>query len=553
MELRIKPFPKNDYPRKGLLIRSSSPSVWLSEMDALGIDLDQVMTFAIPSKEPNILYGCFIVFNNEAPREVGRNSYFQCIDEVLFIPEYTTFYPKVTPEDWLHIDSQFLIIHPEFGMVKLREEIDWAALLEEPQKNGSFVSKPLNGVYIPKEIKSFAVEIDDEKMMESLRTSATEEEWMKNLPFDLKKVMAGNKKEIEKYLKYIEKYPDRAVDLGVPLDIMGTSRGDGSGKFRFNNNWLSRLWGGNGANGKQKDYRWALLALWIIIIVGRIMIGFTKEEGTTESPVSSGNVFSKEALKNQNPGKLAFESGLTEIDMKIDSLYHNERKELMKDYAAASKGSDAKEMNKVEKKLENYRAKESKTRDFLKKIYNRKIVKHIADKSRDYQRKISDSIKNKNHDKPVDQGIVKSIWRKKQVLMEDSLGRLYGTLESAEPHFSSGQNVNTKESLGDESRPSKDISFSEIIWLIILIIGSVGLYSYFFRKKTLNIGGDNVPGGIKIFLVLILIGMLIYLFYPLIGMYGYNWFVWFLVICVILLVYRLFSEDKTILKSGKDE
>ncbi|MDC8106739.1 hypothetical protein MTQ00_19695 [Chryseobacterium sp. B21-037] len=137
--------------------------------------------------------------------------------------------------------------------------------------------------------------------------------------------------------------------------------------------------------------------------------------------------------------------------------------------------------------------------------------------------------------------------------MEDSLGRLYGTLESAEPHFSSGQNVNTKERLGDESTSSKDISFSEIIWLIILIIGSVGLYSYFFRKKTLNIGGDNVPGGIKIFLVLILIGMLIYLFYPLIGMYGYNWFVWFLVICVILLVYRLFSEDKTILKSDKDE
>jgi hypothetical protein len=52
---------------------------------------------------------------------------------------------------------------------------------------------------------------------------------MKNLPFDMKKVMTGNKKEIEKYLKYIEKYPDRAVELGVPLDIMGTSRGDGFG------------------------------------------------------------------------------------------------------------------------------------------------------------------------------------------------------------------------------------------------------------------------------------------------------------------------------------
>lgn len=554
MELRIKPFPKNNYPKKGILIRSSLPLVWLGEMDSLKIDLNQVKTFAIPSNEPNVLYGCFVVFTDHAPQEIGRNVYCQCVNETLFIPENTTFYPKINPEDLQKIDCEYLIMHPEFGLVRLSEEIDWVSLLEEPQKTKPFIKKPSNGVHIPNEIKSYTVEIDDEKMMESLQKSQTEEEWMKNLPFDMKKVIAGNKREIEKYLKYIEKYPDRAIDLGVPLDIMGTSRGDGFGKFKFNNSWLNSLLGGTRKNDKPRDYRWVLFALWIVIIGGRVIIGFTKNTSKAEAPVSSGNVISKDALKNQNPGKLAFESGLTEIDMKIDSLYNDERKGLMKEYAtAASNGPNSKELTEVEKKVEKYRTKENQTRDFLKKIYNKKIAKHIESKSKDYQRKISDSIKKKNPDKPINQGIVKSVWRKKQVLMEDSLGRLYGTLGSIEPHFSSDQNGNTKKTLDAENSSSQKISFSEIVWLIILIIGSVGLYSYFFRKKSLNIGGDNVPGGIKIFLVIILVGMLIYLFYPLIEMYGYNWFVWLLVVCVILLVYRLFSEDKTILKSNEDE
>lgn len=551
MELRIKPFPKNNYPKKGLLIKGSSPLVWFEEMDKLKVDLAEVETFAIPSNEPNILYGCFIVFTDQAPHEIGKNSYFQCIDEILFIPENTTFYPKINPEDWHNIDSKFLVMHPEFGLVKLLEEIDWILLLEEPERAKLSIRKPSNGVYIPQEIKSYTVEIDDEKMMESLQKSQTEEEWMKNLPFDMRKVMAGNKKEIEKYLKYIERYPDRAIELGVPLDILGTSRGDGFGTFKFDNSWLSRLFGGR--NGKPRDYRWVLFALWIVIIVGRMIIDFN-EKPKNEVPVSSGNVISKDGLKNQVPGKLAFESGITEIDMKIDSLYNDERRELMKEYAtAASKGPNAKEVAEVEKKVDAYRTKENKTRDFLKKLYNKKIAQHIESKSKDYQHKISDSIKRVNPNKPINEGIVKSVWKKKQVLMEDSLGRLYGTLGSIEPKFTSGQNANTKKTSGSEDSSAKKISFSEIVWLVILIIGSVGLYSYFFRKKSLNIGGNNVPGGIKIFLVIVLVGMLIYLFYPLIEMYGYNWFVWLLVICVILLVYRLFSEDKTILKSDEDE
>ncbi len=164
------------------------------------------------------------MFKNLAPNEIGRNSYFQCVDNTFFIPENTIFYPKINPDEWQNIDAEYLIMHPEFGLVKLNEEIDWISIIQNPEISEDKVRKPSKGVQIPQKIESFTVEMDDEKVLESLEKPQTEEEWMKNLPFDMKKVMAGNKKEIEKYLKYIEKYPDRAVELGVPLDIMGTSR-----------------------------------------------------------------------------------------------------------------------------------------------------------------------------------------------------------------------------------------------------------------------------------------------------------------------------------------
>ena len=76
MELRIKPFPRNNYPKKGLLIKGSSALTWFHEMEILEIDVDQVRSFPISSNEPNILYGCFLIFQNNAPSEIGRNSYF---------------------------------------------------------------------------------------------------------------------------------------------------------------------------------------------------------------------------------------------------------------------------------------------------------------------------------------------------------------------------------------------------------------------------------------------------------------------------------------------
>ncbi|AZA53453.1 APC family permease [Chryseobacterium sp. G0201] len=570
MELRIKPFPKNNYPKKGLLIKGSSPSIWLHEMEILGIDLDQIQSFPIPSNKPNILYGCFLVFQNNTPNEIGKNSYFQCFDNKLFIPENTIFYPKINSEDWQNIDADYLIMHPEFGLVKVSEQIDWISLIQDPEKSNIVVRKPSNGVKIPQKIESYTVEMDDEKILEALEKPQTEEEWMKNLPFDLKKVMAGNKKEVEKYLSYIEKYPDRAVELGVPLDVMGTSRGDGFGIFKFQNPWLNKLFGGNSSNDKKsaysQKYRWIFFVFLIAIGLFRFFIFLNKEKPVENTPMpSSGKVSNVD--ENMMKPVVAYQSGVTDIDMKIDSMYGRERRELMNEHLNASLKinmpneksyeeylkNGGRPINKIQDEIFKLNDKTDVSKDSLKKVYSKKIVKYLAQSEEKYKKKITDSLNKISSGKPAEQGIVKTILKKKQVLIEDSLGRLYGTKEYIEPPIDPNK-AQKVETLEKEKPYSKyDISFSEIIWLIIFMTGVVGLYSFIVKRRSLNIGGDNVPSGIKIFLIIVLVALLAYIFYPLIEMFGYNWFVWLLIIGVVLLLYRLFSEDKTILKSDKDE
>jgi len=235
-------------------------------------------------------------------------------------------------------------------------------------------------------------------------------------------------------------------------------------------------------------------------------------------------------------------------------MYRKERAGLMHDYQIANlKKSKGKSLPEIEKKIDKFSIKENNSRDSLKTIYNGKISKYIEEKSKVYRKKLIDSISKLKPGEPIEGAIVQSIWNKKRMLMRDSLGKLYGTLETpSDPTIISNKNIGEVGTSLDSYSP-KNVSFSEIIWLIIFMAGSVGFYLFFFRKKSLNIGGDNVSNGIKIFLIIVLVGMLAYLFYPLIAMFGYNWFVWLLVICVVLLLYRLFSEDKTILKSDKDE
>ncbi|KQS91271.1 hypothetical protein [Chryseobacterium sp. Leaf394] len=577
MELRIQPFPKNTYPKKGLLIKGSSPLMWLQEMEILGIDLNEILSYPIPSNEPNVLYGCFLIFKHHAPAEIGKNAYFQSVDDKLYIPENTVFYPKINPEDWKLTNADYIIMHPDFGLVKLIEEIDWIDLIQNPEQRADKIRKPSNGVEIPAEIKSFMVEMDDEKVLDALQKPQTEEEWMKDLPFDMKKVMAGNKKEIEKYLKYIEKYPERAVELGVPLDIMGTSRGDGFSQYKFGN-WFSKIFGGGGSSsggdgtskdGKSGNYRWVFYVILIVIGLARVFFYLEKESSSEMSEnVHTSDASIIEGAPVPPPPAIAYQSGVTDIDMKIDSMYGDRRNQLRKE------NSDAMMLlmsSKREKLYEEYvknggrpvekiqleylaiQKRIKKAEDSLRNVYNGKIDNFLVENEKVLTEKITDSLQDLGSAKAYDKVFIAEIVERQQAPVRDSLSYRYGTKEYVPPPRAIPEEPSSVQTMEPLSLPKKSVSFTEIIALILTMTVVIFGYLFFVQKKSLDTGGENVPTGVKIFLMTVLVALLVYIFYPVIAMFGYNWFVWLLIICVVLLLYRLFREDKTILKSDDDE
>jgi hypothetical protein len=94
--------------------------------------------------------------------------------------------------------------------------------------------------------------MNDDELLNELLNPITDEEWMKNLPFDLEKLKAGDENEILKYIEYLKKYPERAVYLGIPLDIHSALRG-GFGNF----NWggFDSFGGGSEASSKEGGTR----------------------------------------------------------------------------------------------------------------------------------------------------------------------------------------------------------------------------------------------------------------------------------------------------------
>ncbi|WP_435523491.1 hypothetical protein [Chryseobacterium indoltheticum] len=105
----------------------------------------------------------------------------------------------------------------------------------------------------------------------------------------------------------------------------------------------------------------------IFTVVARIGFQYIKNE--TKEHESFGKV----QQQNKIGKNFAFKSGVTEIDIKIDSIYRKRRGKLMNDFALANtKYSRGKSMDDIEKDVEKYRIDEGKTKDSLKTIYNKK-------------------------------------------------------------------------------------------------------------------------------------------------------------------------------------
>ncbi|PWK28200.1 hypothetical protein LV89_00979 [Arcicella aurantiaca] len=159
MKLTIEPYHQNNYPLGGILIQGNQPHKWLSEIQAMGLLLENIIAYPIPATTPNSVWGCFLMVNLEKYKvDIRLNTFVQVINQVLYLPEKTTLYPSLSKHD---IDKLFLdkpaILHPAFGLVELSEPINWFELVISPTQKATHCRRPADAVFIPKRISSFQI------------------------------------------------------------------------------------------------------------------------------------------------------------------------------------------------------------------------------------------------------------------------------------------------------------------------------------------------------------------------------------------------------------
>ncbi|MCV9926159.1 soluble NSF attachment family protein [Flavobacterium sp. LS1R49] len=235
MELKLKINTKNTFPKGGIFIKSASAEVWLHEIQNIGLSLDSIAVFPVPDIRANELYGCLLVLNQRTDKvDIRGNNFLQLIANKLFIPENTLITPELTEDEWSNLFSEsYHFLHPEIGLVELKEEVNWTDLLQLPMQKEIEITEALKTVSIPQFITSMRIEIDQEKILETIENPPSEEEIIGKMPFDMQKVMKGNQKEMDKFMAFLDKNPKMALQYAIPLDTLGTSRGDNYGKFSF--------------------------------------------------------------------------------------------------------------------------------------------------------------------------------------------------------------------------------------------------------------------------------------------------------------------------------
>ncbi|MBL7706521.1 MAG: hypothetical protein JNM21_13330 [Taibaiella sp.] len=577
MELRIKPAKGNKYERRALLVKGTAPELWFRELEALKISIKDIEAYAVPSDQVNVLYGCLLVFNKALPKDTRNHKRFQCAYNKFFIPENAALYPQLTATDIAAVKARWIIAHPDFGFVDLEAPIDWLELIEDIPETELQLRQPLEGIEVPDKIRSFSVEMDEEEVANSLLPQKTEEAWMKELPFNLQKVLNGNKKEAEKYLQYLAKYPDRALALGIPLDVMNTSRDKGWASFNFRSGWLESLFGGSGSgrshgNGTSGSTAWQYLKL---IAIGLAVVLFIARLFDTNNPIRADrsvgplpgaateqvktlNKQYKELLAVpqkdtvQKPGsKDTLEQEATALRSKyMAAVYKYGSREVQ--HNKALKDSMRLQMDELELQMKSVSDKVAARDEKMRKEKMKKVQTELATVEKRMSRHIKDSIAKlpeHQNQSPGDQKVLyQRALERKKTWVRDSLELAYGlravpqdTLITRAPEFP------------EYETPSKPPgTFARLLLLLSGLLLGVIIFTKVIKGKPISMGGRQLSAGTKIIVVLTLLSMLAYILYPLIDRYGYNWLVGLILLAAAALMYRLLASDKTILKSDKD-
>jgi tetratricopeptide (TPR) repeat protein len=298
MELRLKPSDKNTFPLAGILIRGAGVETWLCQIQQTGLSLSSIITYPIPGKAANSLWGCLVEYAVFRMPDIGKNSYCQLVNGLLYIPERAVLYPALSLAETEKLFPGKHIFHPEFGLVALEEALNWRDVILLPEKTTATVKRPVPGVSIPKHVRSFQIKpVAPENVLENFEKTHFPEQqdfeaqslnpiekarlflyrqlfrknstdanasqpgikqtpllsglerlrsffsnkapgWIEKAQADYEELAKRNQKQLDQLLDLLKKDPDEALKYAIPLDMDGTVRGGSNGTFN-----MQKLWG----------------------------------------------------------------------------------------------------------------------------------------------------------------------------------------------------------------------------------------------------------------------------------------------------------------------
>lgn len=324
MQLGLQYTSQGQKSYNGIFIEGNSIEDWVHAIQSLKIL--NAITYIIPNITPNSVSGLLVITASDIDKnETHKHRYVYTSYKNLFLLAHTELNMVLTQEE---VQKNFGDIphffHPEFGLIPLEKPLDWKTLFTKDNEIKPHIVSPKKGVQIPNKVNHFSVEIEDADIEKNLLGQDDKPADLSKLPFDMKKVMKGNAKELEKYMAYLEKHPEAALKIGVPLDMLGTSRGHAFAKFNFKSSFWGRLNFGSGSgNGSSSGGFGSFLgktssgdsSIFSVIVYFAIFVFAIALIGRT---------FSNSSTPNFDPNTLP---GITNDDFlrALDSLKNNKR------------------------------------------------------------------------------------------------------------------------------------------------------------------------------------------------------------------------------------
>lgn len=231
MHLILNPIHKNHHTLGGILIKGSSPMEWLAEMQRMGLSVGMPV-YPVAGAEANQIYGCIVQCNAREVKDLGRNELLQLVNQTVFIPQQADLVPRLSESEWEKLFADKMHVYlPAIGLAELEETVRWERLLVPPTQNHARITPPAKGVSIPSgNIHTAAIDAPEAPLQDNPFGTAGD---MSDLPFDIQKLMQGNSREMDKFLKFLEDNPELALKFGIPLDELGAFRGGRDGQYRF--------------------------------------------------------------------------------------------------------------------------------------------------------------------------------------------------------------------------------------------------------------------------------------------------------------------------------